>query len=626
MCNGQSKRTSNTIVTWLAVFFVGSAFLVPAQVYYTTNPEYLRVKKEQNNVLSAYHFFQPDTLVTNIGNYFPRNFMGNLGLASPNYQLRYGTDALGFRLWQAPLQNDRIYDQDVEYYRTKGPFADLTGIAGSKEFQIFKALFTHTYRDKLNVTLRFNRYTSKGFYQRQQTYTNNFFLSSNATSKNRRAGYYLYLLNNGNKNSENGGIQDGRLNDSTMGLNKEIMRVNLSQASRDNREMKVMVNPWLRLNKRSDSTTKGDHYLQYKARVSFLSNRYKDEGISSDNFYRTFYVDTLLTIDSSHVFQWRNELNYTWRGKKANSFSVAYANEFNKVHQYVDSIFFNHLVSAEWHFNKLIKKDSAGKTKTELFNALRGEYIAEGPNAGNFKVENTTRYDLNSQKKNSIYLDLLLEKRSADYIYNTWLSNHFYWFNKGFTAQQQFQAQAGLKLGGVLDLSVFAQSITNYLYFDSLAEPAQLNTTLTNVGLQFSFVKVLFKHLGLGLSLAHQNTSQTAVVRLPANIGTAKLFYHGNLFKNNLQLQVGAQLQVYDAFYSYAYMPSTQVFYIQNKYKAEPYPYLDVFLQARIRPVSFFIKMENALQGLAGPNYAFTPGYYQTDRAFRFGINWVFFD
>jgi hypothetical protein len=89
---------------------------------------------------------------------------------------------------------------------------------------------------------------------------------------------------------------------------------------------------------------------------------------------------------------------------------------------------------------------------------------------------------------------------------------------------------------------------------------------------------------------------------------------------------MGAQLQLYEAFYSYGYMPSTQAYYLQEGFSTETYPFVDVYLNVRIRPVSVFLKIENLLQGYAGYNYAFLPGYYQPDRAFRFGINWLFFD
>ena len=107
---------------------------------------------------------------------------------------------------------------------------------------------------------------------------------------------------------------------------------------------------------------------------------------------------------------------------------------------------------------------------------------------------------------------------------------------------------------------------------------------------------------------------------------TGSIYYTGNLFKNNLQLQVGVQGEYYNAFKAYGYMPATNQFYSQNRYMVGEYPFVDVFLNARIRPVQFFVKVENVLYGLMGTNYDFVQGYMQPDRAFRFGLTWMFFD
>jgi hypothetical protein len=597
------------------------------QVYYSVDPRYLKNKTEQNNLLSAYKYSYPDTSITSLSNYFPRNFMGNTGLPSPRYILTYGTDQTGFRFFEPPLQNDRIKESDVEYYRSKGPYANLTGVTGSKELQIFKMLFTHTYKEKVNITIRFNRYTSKGFYKKQQAYTNNFFLSSNYTTRNKRSGYYLYVLNNGNKNQENGGIRDVRLNDSTMLLNKEILPVNLSSASRDNREFKVMVNPWLRLNKTTDSSHVFNHYLQVKSKFSTASYRYKDQGIAADTFYKALYVDTVMTLDSSHVRQWVNGIDYTLlKADNKAGLSAGYRNEISNVWQKADSLIINHILRADLVLrNSFLRGDSLHKKESSIETGFNIEYIIEGKNKGNYKAETRSAFSF-GKHKNVLFLNALYESRNADYIYNYWISNHFVWFNNGYRPQEQLQLKFGLDLGRYFQAYVFYQDINHFLYFDRNALPRQYNGSVNNLGAAFNFTKVFFKHLGISAGYLYQQTSQPAYFRIPPGISTAKLFYHGNLFKNNLQLQIGSQIQLYDSFYGYAYMPSTQVFYLQDRYKTETYPYVDIYLHARIRPVSFFIKVENVLQGFAGGGYSFVPGYIQPDRAFRFGISWAFFD
>lgn len=627
--NFYQKVSNYSLKKILLGVFICIGIISKAQVFYSTDPNYLSFKTEKNNLITKYHFWYPDSSIVNLHNYFPRNFLGNIGLPSPNYLLNYGTNDIGFNFCPSPYKNDLYADSQVNYYRTKGPYANLTGVAGSKKFQAFKMLFTHTYK-RVNVTLKFSRYTSQGFYLKQQSYTNNFYLSSNYTTKKERFGYYFYVLNNGNKNKENGGIKSDSLTDKTFLDNKELLPVKLNNAARNNRELKVMFNPYFKLNRSADSSTKVEHFIQLKSAFASNSYQYKDENISSDNYYIITYLDTLRTNDSAHTRKFNNEISYAAVSTNSNfAVSVGYKNEINQVWQKADSVFLNHIATADLVFKKNLTREEnqvAIGHQQEIQTHFNVQYIFDGANKGNYKAENRTVLLLDRAKQRYLYLNLLLEDRSADYIYNYWVSNHFTWFNNGYRSQQQTQAILGFNLNKYFASSVFIQNINNYLYFDNVALPRQYSTTLTNLGVNLNFTKVLFKHLGTSLEYRLQNTSNTTYVRLPKHQATAKLFYTGILFKNNLQLQIGGQLQMYDSFYAYGYMPSTQAFYLQENFKTSPYPFLDVYLNARIRPVNFFLKIENALFGFAGKNYSFVQGYYQTDRAFRLGISWTFFD
>jgi hypothetical protein len=609
-------------ITATLAFFI--SFQGAAQVYYSTRADYLRSKTEQNNLLSSYRNDYPDTSVTELSNYFPRNFSGNTGLPSPALLLRYGTGNLGFRFFQPPILNDIFKEEDITYFRSAGPYASLTGVAGSKQLQIFKMLFTHTYREKLNITLRFNRYTSMGYYKRQQTYTNNFYLTSNYTVRDKKAGYYLYLLNNGNKNEESGGIKDGRLSDSTLKVNKDILEPRISAANRDNRELKVMFNPWLRLNKTSDSSRRADHYLQVKSKYGSNSYRYKDDNSPVDGYYTHFYLDTMATRDSSHIKQIANELDYSLLTRDNRfGFSAGYRYEATDLWQQRGTSFYNGMIVSDFIFRtRGVPADTSHKA---FVSGATFQYVLHGYNEGNLKIENKSVFVLNEKKKSSLFLTALFEKRSPDYIYSNWQSNHFKW-SRHFEAQEQAQVNGGIRLRQLVTASVFYQSVSNYLYFDEKAEPAQLKGTVSNLALSLDFTKVFWRHLGVSVNYMHQVTDKTKYVRIPPQVFTGKLFYNASLFRNNLQLQIGSQLQQYETFTAYAYMPATQVFYLQHSYRAGTYPYVDVYLNGRIRPVSFFLKVENLLQGYAGTAYSFIPGYYQPDRAFRFGITWVFFD
>jgi len=218
-------------------------------------------------------------------------------------------------------------------------------------------------------------------------------------------------------------------------------------------------------------------------------------------------------------------------------------------------------------------------------------------------------------------------KRHPDFIYNYWYSNHFSWNNK-FKPTNLFQTKLGLvNSASGLSANVLWQNVGNYLYFDSLtAEPKQSNVIISNWQYNLNFNYVFFKHLGLRLNLYYQSTNKSSLVRIAPGAATGSIYYTGNLFKNNLQLQLGVQGEYYQKFNAYSYMPATNQFYLQNRHSVGEYPFVDVYLNARIRPVQFFIKVENVLYGAMGSNYYFVPGYIQPDRAFRFGLTWLFFD
>lgn len=554
--------------------------------------------------------------------------MGNIGLPSPNYVLKHGTSDLGFRFYPYPYQNDIFLASQASYYQSVGPYACLTGVSGSKKLQILKLFFTQTYKGRLNIAVKFNRYTSLGYYLKQQTYTNNFCLTSNYVNKTRHSGYYFYFITNGNKNQENGGIVGDALSESTVALNKNLLPVKISSATRDNKEFRVMLNPWVKLNRGADSNQTLNHYVQVKSRFNFNIYKYKDANVARDNFYTLMYLDTARTYDSSRVMQLINEASYSLvTAKKNNGVSLGYRNELTSVYQKADSSFMNNMIFADAVFGKTVySNDSLRQKKLFAETRLNAQYIFNGPNSGNYKIESRSELVLFKQRQHRVLFNVLFENRSADYIYNYWVSNNYTWFNNGYGPQQQLQLHAGYTFHKKLGLTLIAQNISNYLYFDNVAQPRQYNKDLQALSARAWFSIVLFKHLGFYAEDIVQQVSNTSYMSLPGNIATARLFYKGSHYKNNFQLQTGFQLQYYQSFYGYGYTPATQVFYLQDRFTTGQYPFLDFYLNARIRPVNVFIRIENLLQGYAGSKYSFVPGYYQPDRAFRFGISWMFFD
>lgn len=622
-----SLTPMRTLLCLWSVFY--GVYTLQAQNYYSTDRQYLKSKTEGNNLLNNYRSDYPDTSITTLHEFFPRNVLGNFGLASIPLKIGYHSSDLGFRFFDAPTRADRIHEEDIVFYHSKGPFADLTGIAGSKQLQIFKLNFTHTLKGRNNIGLKLNRYNSVGYYRKQQSFVNNILFTNSNQSRSGRAGYYAYFLANLNKNRENGGLKDSVLNDSTVWLNKGIMDVRLDSAARENREFKIMFNPWIRLNRKSDSSGSAEHFLSLKSAYGSHKYRYKDQGVAQDDFYEVNWYDSLKTNDSAHVKKFSNSLDYLIRKGKNLSLSFGLRNEYNALWQssqsHVSRDFYNQLLQGALQLGKdLPSPDSSRAMVPRMESRLEAQLVGWGLNRGNLKIESKSQL-FNTPRFQRLYLDMLYEIRRPDEIYRQWNSNHFIW-NTDYADLKTLQGRLGILLNAGLGLELLAQWQDNFVYFDEAALPRQYGQSIQNLVVNLRYERIFFKHLGFALHYAYQNTSAPAVLRVPEHTACANLFLAAALFKNNLLLQLGGQLQAYQSFETYAYMPATQVFHLQKGFVTGNYPFLDLYLNVRIRPASFFVKIENVLAGTAGNNFALIPGYYQPQTALRFGLKWMFFD
>lgn len=606
-----------------------------SQVKYSTDKDYIKSKKESGTVL--FHDFiscYPDTSIYEIHNYAERNFSGNLGLVQPNYFLKYRNEELGFRFYELPYGNDLIRKNQIEYFKTKGPFAYLSGFAGSKQEQTFRLLFSHTTKKNFNISVKFNRFGSLGYYLKQQSFINNFYTSTNYTSNSKRFGFYSFFLFNKVKHQENGGIKyDTLIRDEPM-IGKDLLAVKLSDSKRENRSMDFSFNPWVRLNKKDSSSIA--HYTDYKINYSGNYFWFVDKAIAYEGAYPAFYLDTAKTNDSTHLRQITNALHYTLKHNSSGiGIRAGYKYEYNIFHQHFDSLLTNQFIDASLFWDKIfLKKDSLNENRNKIIHSeINFSNILNGSNEGDSKLEWLTELRLgtdingsNTKRTSGIFLKVSSEKRSPDLLYNHIYANSFRWSNN-FKKTDLFQFNAGYNhYRSGLSVSVLWQDLGHYIYFDSTAAPKQTNIVISNWAYTLSYRKVFFKHLGINLSACYQTTNKESLYRITPLLAKGTLFYTGNLFKNNLQLQVGAQCEYYQSFKSYAYMPAYNVYYIQNSHRAGEYPFVDIFINARIKPVQFFLKVENVLYGTAGTNYDFVKGYFQPDRAFRFGLTWLFFD
>jgi len=89
-------------------------------------------------------------------------------------------------------------------------------------------------------------------------------------------------------------------------------------------------------------------------------------------------------------------------------------------------------------------------------------------------------------------------------------------------------------------------------------------------------------------------------------------------------LFIGTDINYFSSLELMGYSPMINQFYLDDSKSSGNYPFVDVFINARIKSVRFFIKSSHVNSGLFGYKYYGASNYPLYDRAFQVGLNWNF--
>jgi len=168
--------------------------------------------------------------------------------------------------------------------------------------------------------------------------------------------------------------------------------------------------------------------------------------------------------------------------------------------------------------------------------------------------------------------------------------------------------------------------LNNYIYYDSLALPRQIGSSIS--------VFQLALHLDLKVgdfyldnSWVGQRSTAEEAVRLPEIFGKHSLYYRGRWFRV-LNVKIGFDGRYFTRFFPDYYMPISGQFVIQNGRPANFYPSVDGFFAFRVTKFKAIVKWENMERIFSAfqNRFFYLSGYYPipTGPGFRIGISWRF--
>lgn len=616
--------------------FISFFFLIVfARLVSAVNPDTASIGKLQDtshvNRFAEREFFctdsysSPDSLLDNFQRYFPKNSLGNPGTALTPLLLPHITPNAGFDYWLNHFQYYLFKKENIEYYRTRSPYTNVYLATGTKEEQYFQARHSQNINRNLNMAVGFVKLRSQGDYLRQAGNNTNVFYSTNYFSRDGK--YFLLgnILYNNLRVQENGGIVNDSIFEAAGFSDKKLIEVNLSSAQRRIWNKGVYLKQGIVYGRGKD-TIRQDSLGRstYSKGTIWHSISLEDNSIvyldsePDPLFYESIFIDSAETRDSIYFWKIENELAWTMNRKRGEmcrpriQFSIAH--QLVRLKQIeIDSAMQNMIAKAE--YNGLFKRLN--------WNAS-GEYAFAGDQSGDLRTIAGVKYVL---RDSTSFLGLFgsFSSKNPEFIYNRYSSNHYMWsndWNKYRTAATTLSfTSRKLKFS----IGVSALNFTDPLYFDVKGRPKQYAGAINAYS---AFVKKNFR-LGkwvLANTVRYQHIPDSTVIRFPEVVSENAIYYENSLFKGALRIQAGIDIFYTSSFMGNAYTPVTAQYHIQNDKEIGNYPFVDLFVNLKIKTVRAFLKYEHANAGFIGNTYYLVPHYPLFDASFVLGLSWDFYN
>jgi hypothetical protein len=533
------------------------------------------------------------------------------------------------------------------FMNTQKPFSELVwSFAGPRETseQTFRIRHSQNVNRYLNFGLIYDIIYSLGQYNYQRAENKDFTFFSSYTGNK----YKLYFSAGVNNiiSYENGGITDVKEleNDKTREVPVKLGSLNKATSFLKNRNLLLVQ----RYTIGSKPVNKADTLLQQKSGFLGLSGTFShiltlesNKRTYSDNspqsgFYDTVFINKSVTFDSLYSRIIKNTVRFDFTTNEDRKFrlggGVGIRNEIFKYSQIVpekDSLLKSDTLVWNRGNNVLV-----GRVYNNIGDKFRwlatGELFLTGYRAGDVILNGEISKSFDWKKGRAIWLITGgLSTRQPSFWYENWGSNHFKWAND---FDKEIRIDMGTRFSypaRKAELKFNYSIIDNYTDFGLDATPEQHPGGISVAAITISKDIHLWKfHLATDLIL--QKSSNPEIIDLPlATTRTAAYFEHLFKFKSTngrLNLQVGADAAYNTMYHPYNYMPSTGRFYRQDQISTGNYPFVNVFLNFKVKRTRVFVMLDHLNAKLMGYKYDMIPSYPMNVRMFRYGLAWTFYD
>jgi hypothetical protein len=545
---------------------------------------------------------------------------GNLGLSRNLFFYKDRFYNSGFRLGLSGFDN--YFDDPFLHsiYLTYKPYTEVSVVLGSAKEQIARVLHSQNINEHWNLFFKMNRTSSEGVYSRQNSNFNTIELQSTYKSSNKKYAAIIKSHFNRANAFENGGFIDSvDVLNSEAFINAKGIPVKLLSARRRVNENIIFIEQFYNILSK-DSVLNNDSLFEHRSfvRLGFSNvssvtrkyNWYKDDE-PYIGFYNS-YKDSL-TVDSIRNFRFSDEFKIHFYLKNF-EFNSGVRYEFNQLH----------MISYDTLAQNFIALASTNWKMNDAFNVkLKGNYVLEGFNKNDWLVSGLFSYAIASNWNSELLFRS--DARTPTLQSLRWQSNNFEW-SYNFLKEQITNISYKIENAAHnFNISASSFTIRNAVFYDFVARPKQYNGNASIIQGQLEKNFKLGK-FNLTNTICYQKASNDSIYRLPELISKNAFFFETDLFKKAMKIQFGIDFYYFSQFTPYAYMPATNVYYMQQGFTTGNYPSFDLFLNFKVKTLRGFVMLDHFNEGLNGRNYFLMQGYAMPGRTLKFGLKWVFKD
>jgi len=534
------------------------------------------------------------------------------------------------------------------FMNTQVPFTELVwSYAGPKETseQTFRIRHSQNVNRYLNFGLIYDIVYNFGQYNYQRAENKNFTFFSSYTGEKYKL-YFAAGLNN-LTSYENGGITDKDELSNPEITDVRDVTVNLGGL---NNAISMLKNRNLLLVQRytlkndpvikSDSVAKKSGIFGLSGTISHIflleSNKrtYSDD-LPLSGFYDTVYLNNEITFDSLSSRSLKNTVRFDFTTDETKQFRLGggfgFRNEFLRYDQITPSLPPYIVHNTSWNtINNAVVGRLYNKIGDKFGWLATGELFLSGYRAGDFSINGEISKSFDFKKGRMSWLITGgINNQQPSFWYEQWGSNHFEWQNN-LDKELRIDIGSGINYPSRNTKIKFNYAIiNNYTDFDINALPSQYSGGLSVAALIVQKNLTAWK-FHLDSDVIVQQSSDEDILDLPlVTVRSAGYFEHFFKFKStggDLNMQLGFDATFHTLYHPYSYMPATGRFFRQDQSARGNYPFLNVFLNLKVKRTRFFFMFDHVNSGMMGYNYDMIPYYPMNIRMFRYGLAWTFYD